>query len=73
MRLVFLLAAALSSCATISTAGMTEHCQRLYNACLNSCPQGSSVQPAGTMTNGMPQMDVASCTHACNQRARECK
>lgn len=57
-------------CATLNTSGMTEHCRRLYDACLNSCPSSASPGPAQ-----LPEwrMDVASCTDDCNKQAKKCQ
>lgn len=72
MRWLVLLA--LSGCATLNTAGMSEHCRRLYDACLNTCPSSLPAPPVGTnLTTVSPQFDVASCTNDCNERARACK
>ena len=44
MRLTFVLLM-LSSCATLNTAGMSESCRNLYNACLNTCPTANPRVP----------------------------
>ena len=38
----------LSGCATINTAGMSESCKRLYDACLNTCPGAARGGPPPT-------------------------
>ena len=38
MRLGFLALLGLCSCATISTAGLSDACKSAYNSCLNGCP-----------------------------------
>ncbi len=74
MRFALLLL--LAGCATLNTAGMTEACKSSYNACLNSCPdaprQGGLDSPIARPPADL-QIDVASCTNACNERARNCK
>lgn len=62
------------SCATLNTAGMTDHCRRLYDACLNACPSAPAPPPGPVINNTAPaQVDVARCTNDCNERARSCK
>lgn len=60
----------LSGCATLNTSGMTESCRRLYDACLNGCPDARSPAP-GQLQEW--RMDVASCTDDCNKQARKCQ
>lgn len=60
----WLLLLALSGCAPLNTLGMSEHCRRLYDACLNGCPR----PPAGTQSSAL-QFEIAACTRACNERA----
>lgn len=74
MRPILLLAVLLASCATLNTANMSESCRNLYNACLNTCPSSNPRTPPGqAITTQSLQMDVASCTNACNDRARSCQ
>jgi hypothetical protein len=66
----------LCGCATLNTAGMSEHCKTLYNACLNGCPDAArpgnpNPPPTAVQTDINPQ--IASCTDACNRQARLCK
>lgn len=62
-----------ASCATLNTAGMSEHCKRLYDACLNTCPTAlPPMNPTGTSNTNI-QIDVAACTSDCNDRARRCQ
>ena len=66
----------LTSCATLNTAGMSEACKSAYNACLNGCPdaprRGGIDSPIAHPEADL-QIDVASCTNACNEKARKCK
>jgi hypothetical protein len=63
-----------ASCATLNTAGMSETCRNLYNACLNACPNPSTRAPPGpTITTISPQADVAGCVNDCNERAKKCE
>jgi hypothetical protein len=42
MRALLVLAAGqmvCASCATLDTAGMSEHCRNLYDICLSGCPR----------------------------------
>jgi hypothetical protein len=64
MRLLLLLLL-LSSCATLNTVGMSEHCANVHNACLNSCPKSAP--------SNQWQIDTASCTDACNRQAKGCR
>jgi hypothetical protein len=67
-----LLAASLvaaSACAPLFLAGKSEHCRRMYDSCLNGCPQPPpNVDP---YTKDL-QIDVASCTQQCNTQAQSC-
>ena len=60
----------LSGCATINTAGMSESCKRLYDACLNTCPGAARGGPPPTSNL---QIEVAACTNDCNERAKKCQ
>ncbi len=63
-----------SGCATINTAGMSESCKRLYDACLNTCPGAARGAPPARPTTGPSfQIEVASCTSDCNERAKKCQ
>lgn len=74
MRLSLAVMLVLSSCATLNTAGMSEPCRNLYNACLNTCPSASpQAPPGGTITTQSLQTDVAACTQGCNEKARACQ
>lgn len=66
-----LLAVAAAGCATLNTSGMSEHCRRLYNACLNNCPNAST--PGPEVISPDWRVDVAGCTNDCNERARTCR
>jgi hypothetical protein len=73
MRLSMLLLA-LTACATISTAGMSDYCRTRYNACLNACPAAArrgEPNPAQPIDN----VDLANsgCTATCNDQAKTCK
>lgn len=68
MRAILLLL--ISGCATINTAGMSESCKRLYDACLNTCP--GAVRGVPPPTSDL-QIDVAACTNDCNERAKKCQ
>lgn len=60
-------------CATLNTAGMSEHCRRMYDACLDACAKAQAPRPMPSSGNNMNwQIDVASCTNECNQRAKSC-
>jgi hypothetical protein len=72
MRLAWLLLA-LAGCATLNTAGMSEACKRLYDACLNTCPTALSPMNPTSTPNTNLQIDVAACTNDCNDRARRCQ
>ncbi len=69
MRALLLLL--ISGCATINTAGMSESCKRLYDACLNTCPGAVPGVPPPPTTE--LQIDVAACTNDCNERAKKCQ
>lgn len=69
MRALLLLAV-LGGCATLNTAGMSESCRRLYDACLNTCPGATRGGPPPT---GDLQIEVAACTNDCNERAKKCQ
>lgn len=74
--LVGLVAWAAAGCATLNTAGMSEHCRRLYDACLDSCAKSRLPPPAPASATGNAltwQTEVASCTDACNQQAKACQ
>ncbi|MEW6432662.1 MAG: hypothetical protein AB1730_14255 [Myxococcota bacterium] len=62
-------------CATLNTSGMSEHCKRLYDACLDSCAKSRPPPlPTQSVGNNMNwQIDVASCTDGCNKRAKSCQ
>jgi hypothetical protein len=63
---------ATTGCATLNTAGMSEPCKRLYNACLNGCPNAAAPSPAAL--NSMPvRTDVAQCVDECNKQAKSCQ
>ena len=66
----------LCSCATISTAGMSEPCKAAYNACLNGCPDAARSGNPNPPPSAIPMTikpEVASCTDDCNRQARSCK
>lgn len=66
----------LCSCATLSTAGMSEHCRLAYNACLNACPDAGrpgNAEPPITAVQADVNPRIASCTYSCNQQASSCK
>ncbi|MDX2013891.1 MAG: hypothetical protein SFW67_27085 [Myxococcaceae bacterium] len=67
-----LLTVVLSGCATIDTAGLSEACRRLYDACLSACP---GVAPGSIPVSPGPntQIEIASCTQDCNDRAKACR
>lgn len=66
-----LLAWLMASCATLNTAGMSETCKRLYDACLNTCP---GARQADTMSrSSQDHMAAASCTADCNHKAKNCE
>jgi hypothetical protein len=62
----------LMSCAALNTAGMSDSCRRLYDACLSSCP---GVAPGTPPVQPGPntQIEIAECTQACNDRAKACR
>lgn len=64
-----LVALTLSSCATLSTANMTEHCREDYNFCLNGC------RGPVNLDRDHPNLDTRtpSCTEQCNQTAKFCR
>jgi hypothetical protein len=66
----------LCSCATLDTAGMSEHCKAVYNSCLNACPDAArpgNPDPPVTAVRDDLNPRVANCTSACNRQARGCK
>ncbi|MEW5742393.1 MAG: hypothetical protein AB1938_25980 [Myxococcota bacterium] len=67
---------AATGCATLNTAGMSEHCRNMYNACLDVCaksrlPPTAQPQQLGNSSNW--QMEVAQCTDGCNKQAKSCQ
>ncbi|MBL8937689.1 MAG: hypothetical protein JNM69_24210 [Archangium sp.] len=69
-----LLLVLLGGCATLDTSAMSESCRRLYDACLNTCPGAARGSlPARPTTGPSFQIDVASCTSDCNDRAKQCR
>lgn len=62
--------AAGASCAPLHLLGKSEHCQKMYDACLNSCPKPK--QSPDPYVHDL-QMDVAQCTQQCNEQANRCK
>lgn len=80
MRRAVILVLVLCSCATLNTAGMSEQCRDLYNACLNRCPQpprveGSNLESLSKAPVGGPALDIgtASCTRQCNDDQKSCQ
>ncbi|MBS1150562.1 MAG: hypothetical protein H6Q89_2260 [Myxococcaceae bacterium] len=73
MRGLFLVL--LCSCATVSTAGMSESCKKDYHACLNSCPEAprQGAVSSNTVESRNFQTATAACTDACNQQSKKCK
>ena len=69
-RLTALLLLASTGCAPLFLAGRSEQCRRNYDACLNGCPQPAQTQPGHTADL---QIDVASCTNQCNEKAQSCR
>jgi hypothetical protein len=63
------LVAASASCAPLHLVGKSEHCRKMYDACLNGCPRPA--QNTDPYTHEL-QMDVAQCTLACNEQAKRC-
>jgi hypothetical protein len=64
-RLVLSMALTLGLAGCAPMTGLSEACQRDYDACLNGCPNpppGSDLQP-----------EVARCTAQCNELAKRCK
>lgn len=59
-------------CATLNTAGMSESCRRLYDACLDGCPRANA-PPDGSLAQTAWRTDVAACTDQCNQQAKHCQ
>ena len=59
-----------AGCAPLFLAGKSESCRRLYDSCLNGCPQPR--KDTDPYTHEL-QMDVAACTEQCNEQARACK
>ncbi|MBX7097575.1 MAG: hypothetical protein K1X89_07680 [Myxococcaceae bacterium] len=76
VRAVTFLLLAAPACATLNTAGMSEHCKALYNACLNACPgaqrEGRQESNVTRLPNGA-EMDTAQCVNRCNEQGRACK
>jgi hypothetical protein len=66
------LALLFASCATLNTAGMSDSCRRLYDACLSACPGAAPGSPPITPGPNL-QIEVAACTQACNDRAKQCQ
>ncbi len=64
-------AVSLSGCATLNTSGMSEHCRRMYDACLNGCPNARTPGPEVVTPDW--RIDVAECTNACNERGKSCR
>jgi hypothetical protein len=58
-------------CASLNTAGWPDHCRKKYDDCLNLCPNPGTPAP-GSMVKPL-QIEVASCTQACNERSKQCK
>lgn len=70
---VIALSLVLGACATLNTAGMSEQCKRLYDACLNTCPTAQQPLDHTRSSSGSSiQIEVAACTNDCNERARRC-
>jgi hypothetical protein len=67
-----LAALALGACATLNTAGMSETCRRLYDACLDGCPRAVA-PPDGSLASTDWRLDTASCTNSCNEQAPRCQ
>jgi hypothetical protein len=67
----WLLVLGLCGCATLNTAGMSESCKRLYDACLNTCPGAS--RDGRPVQGSLTQMEIAACTDRCNEQARRCQ
>ena len=65
LLLAAVLALALARCAPLNTATMSRACRDDYNACLSGC-QGRYPPTS----DGLQQ---ASCTSACNERAKGCR
>ena len=66
----------LSSCATISTAGMSESCKNSYNSCLNACPEAprqGAISPTAPGPSGNIDPGIAACTARCNEQSTKCK
>ena len=76
VRVVVGLVLALSGCATLNTAGMSEHCKALYNACLNTCPgaqREGRQEPNIRRLPNSAEVDTAQCVNRCNEQGRACK
>ncbi len=80
MRRAVLLTVVFCGCATLNTAGMSEPCRDVYNACLNRCPrpprvEGSNLDGLSKSPVGGPNLDIgtASCTQKCNDDQKSCK
>lgn len=71
-RLSLLLVGAGLACAPLRLTGKSEHCQRMYDACLNACPQPPRADPIAPKYNDL-QIDIAACTDRCNQDAKKCQ
>lgn len=60
-------------CATLNTSGMSEHCKRMYDACLDACAKSQVPRPPPPSGNDMNwKIEVASCTDDCNRQAKSC-
>jgi hypothetical protein len=77
MRLWPSLLLLLLACATIDTSKLNDGCRGLYDACLNNCERVHARSRVRWEAADAPsqdlQVDVASCTHDCNTRARQCE
>lgn len=62
----------LLGCAPLDRLRMSEPCQRLYDSCLNGCPKPPPMSdPAGGSDDF--QIEIAACTHRCNEQAKACQ
>ncbi len=67
---VILATLSLLSCATLDSSRMTERCNGLYNACLDTCPKAPAPQPGQLMD---VHYDTAQCVDRCNAQAKQCE